>query len=93
MGVGGERYAPAALPPGKRTGTHCVGGWVGPKADLYGCENSRLHRASIPGPSQFIVTVHNTEIVTLFLLSHCSQTRLLRLLHVSASKALNRRSR
>jgi len=28
MGVGGERYAPAALPPGKRAGTRCIGGWV-----------------------------------------------------------------
>jgi hypothetical protein len=32
MGVGGQRHAPAALPPGKRPGTHCIGGWVGPRA-------------------------------------------------------------
>jgi len=32
MGVGGQRDAPAALPPGKRPGTHCIGGWVGPRA-------------------------------------------------------------
>ena len=25
-GVGGQRHAPAALPPGKRPGTHCIGG-------------------------------------------------------------------
>jgi hypothetical protein len=31
--VGGEHHAPAALPPGKRPGTHCIGDWVGPKAD------------------------------------------------------------
>jgi hypothetical protein len=30
-GVGGQRHAPAALPPGKRPGTHCIGGWVGPQ--------------------------------------------------------------
>ena len=30
MGVGGQLHIPAALPPGK-TGTHCVGGWVGPQ--------------------------------------------------------------
>jgi hypothetical protein len=32
MGVGDQRQAPAALPP--------VGGWVGPRADLDGCEKS-----------------------------------------------------
>jgi len=29
-GVSGQRHASAALPPGKRPGTHCTGGWVGP---------------------------------------------------------------
>ena len=28
MGVGGQLHAPAALTPGKRTGTHCTGGCV-----------------------------------------------------------------
>ena len=36
MGVGGQRHAPAALPLGKRPGTHCIGGWVGPRAGLEG---------------------------------------------------------
>ena len=36
-GVGGQRHAPAALPPGKRLGTPCTGGWVGRKAGLGGC--------------------------------------------------------
>ena len=42
MGVGGQRHARAALPSGKRPGTHCIGGWVGPRAgpDRYG--KSRL---------------------------------------------------
>jgi hypothetical protein len=63
-GVGGERHAPAALPR-QRPGTHCVGGWVGPRAGLDGCEKSRptgirspdssarsesLYRLSSPGP-------------------------------------------
>jgi hypothetical protein len=26
LGVGGQHHAPAALPPGKRPGTHCIGG-------------------------------------------------------------------
>jgi hypothetical protein len=35
MGVSGQRHAPAALFPGERTsGTHCTGGWVGPRAGL-----------------------------------------------------------
>jgi hypothetical protein len=25
----------------ERLGTHCIGGWVGPKADLDGCGKSR----------------------------------------------------
>jgi hypothetical protein len=52
MRVGGQLHAPAALPPGKRAGTHCIGGWVGPRAGLDGCEKSRPHRESIPGPSK-----------------------------------------
>jgi hypothetical protein len=35
MGVSGQHHAPAALyPRGKDPGTHCTGGWVGPKAGL-----------------------------------------------------------
>jgi hypothetical protein len=35
MGVSGQRHASAALYPGERTpGTHCTGGWVGPRAGL-----------------------------------------------------------
>ena len=44
MGVGGQLHAPAALPPGKRPGTHCIGGWVGPRAGLDECGKSRPHR-------------------------------------------------
>jgi hypothetical protein len=29
--VGGQRHAPATLPPGERPGTHCVGGVGGPQ--------------------------------------------------------------
>jgi len=29
MVVDGQLYAPAALPPGKKTVTHYLGGWVG----------------------------------------------------------------
>ena len=34
----GQRHAPAALYPRERPGTHCTGGWVGPRAGL-GAEN------------------------------------------------------
>jgi hypothetical protein len=36
MEVGGQRQALAALPPGKRIGTHCIGDWVGPSDGLGG---------------------------------------------------------
>jgi len=36
-----QRHAPAALYHRKRPGTHCTGGWVGPRAGLERCEKSR----------------------------------------------------
>ena len=40
MGVGSQRHAPPAWPLG-RPGTHCIGGWVGPRAGLDGYGKSR----------------------------------------------------
>jgi hypothetical protein len=40
---------PRPLYPWEIPGTHCTGGWVGPKAGLDVCEKSRPHRDSIPG--------------------------------------------
>jgi len=34
--VGGQRHALAALPSGKRLGTHCIGSWVGRMTSLDG---------------------------------------------------------
>jgi hypothetical protein len=34
--VWGQRHAPAALYPRERPGTHCTGGWVGPRTGLDG---------------------------------------------------------
>ena len=34
MDVVGQHHAPAALPPGKRHGTHFIGEWVGPRAGV-----------------------------------------------------------
>ena len=42
---------PRPLYPRERPGTHCTGGWVGPRAGLERCGKSRPHRDSIPGPS------------------------------------------
>jgi hypothetical protein len=50
-GGGWSMPAPAALPPGTRPGTHCTGGWVGPRDGLDGCGKSQPHWDSIPGPS------------------------------------------
>ena len=64
MGVGGQSHASAALPPGKRRYTHCIGGWVGHTAGLDGCGKSRPHRVSIPGPSspnESLYTKSNTD--------------------------------
>jgi len=39
-GVRGQRHVPAALNPRERPGTHCTGGWVGPRAGLGRCGKS-----------------------------------------------------
>ena len=33
-GVSGQQHAPAVLYPREGPGTHCTGGWVGPRAGL-----------------------------------------------------------
>jgi hypothetical protein len=63
--MGGQRHASTALTPGKRPGTHWIGGWVGYTACLDGHGKScppvgsdprtvqppPPRRASVPGPS------------------------------------------
>ena len=48
---GGWSSHPGCLYPWERPGTHCTGGWVGPRVGLDRCRKSRTHRDSIPGPS------------------------------------------
>jgi hypothetical protein len=48
---GWSTVRPGRFTPGKETGTHSIGGWVNRWAGLDGCEKSRHHRDSIPGPS------------------------------------------
>jgi hypothetical protein len=38
----GQHHSPAALPSEKRSGTHCTGGTLGPRACLEGVENLTL---------------------------------------------------
>jgi len=42
--VRGQRHAAAAPYPRERPGTHCTGGWVGPRAGLDWCGKSRPTR-------------------------------------------------
>jgi hypothetical protein len=42
---------PRPLYPRERPSTHSIGGWVGPRAGLDRCRNSRPNQESIPGPS------------------------------------------
>jgi hypothetical protein len=54
------------LYPRDRPGTHCTGGWVGPRAGLDVCEKSRPHRDSIPGPSSPYSVAIPTELPGFF---------------------------
>jgi len=64
-GVGGQRHAPAALPPGKRPGIHYIGNWVAPEPVWTGAKyltpigirfldrpvcSELLYRLRYPGP-------------------------------------------
>jgi hypothetical protein len=44
----GQRHVPTALTSGKRPSTHCIGGWVKPKAGLDGRGKSRPNRIRSP---------------------------------------------
>jgi hypothetical protein len=41
--LGGQRHAVAALPSGKRLGTHCTAGWLGPHS-----RSGRVRKISPP---------------------------------------------
>ena len=49
-GGGWQTPRPDRFTTERSPGTHCTGGWVGPRADTDGCGNSRTQRDSIPGP-------------------------------------------
>jgi hypothetical protein len=45
--VSGQQHAPTALYPRERPGTHCTGGWVGPRASL---DNGKSRLTGIRSP-------------------------------------------
>ena len=52
----GQRHAPAALYPRERPGTHCTGGWVGPRAGLDRCGKYRLPPGFDPRTVQLVAS-------------------------------------
>jgi hypothetical protein len=77
--MGGQLHAPAALPPGKRPGTHCTGGWVGPGPVWTAAEilaptgirsqdrparSESLYRVRYPGPQQVPVQKFKSNTYT-----------------------------
>ena len=63
--MSGQQYAPIALYPRERPGTHCIGGWLGTRAGLDGRKISSppgFH----PGPS----TAHSHSLYQLSYLAH-----------------------
>ena len=62
--VRGQRHAPAALYPRERPGTHCIGGWVGPRAGLDKCGKSRpptgIRSSDRPAPQPVAIPTEPT---------------------------------
>jgi hypothetical protein len=73
MGVGGQRHAPPALPPGKRPGTHCVVGWMSPRTGLDGWGKSRPPPGFDPRTAQ-LVAIRYTDWTIPAHLEETSQT-------------------
>jgi hypothetical protein len=46
------RFTPRPIYPRKRPGTHCTGGWVGPRAGLDVCEKSAAPPTGIISPDR-----------------------------------------
>ena len=71
MEVDGQRHAPAALPPRKRPGTRCTGGWVGTRAGLDGCGKIGPNRGFDPRTFQHVASRYSDcAIVPLSLHTH-----------------------
>ena len=72
-----DNATPRPLYPRERAGTHCIGGWVGPRAGLDRCGNlaatgnrsldrparsQSLYRLSYPGPRYLSLTRTNESV-------------------------------
>jgi hypothetical protein len=60
-GVCGQCHVPASLPPGKRLGTDCTGGRVGPRGCLDGCgspTSTGIQSLNCPDHSESLYQVH-----------------------------------
>jgi hypothetical protein len=81
MGVSGQRHAPATLYPPERTpGTHCTGGWVGPRAGLDTEVRGKLSRlcrgSNLDRPVVEPVARHYTDWATRLTSSICTSKNL-----------------
>ena len=64
---------PAALLPGKTLRTHCIGGWVGPRAGLDGCGKSRPPPPGFdPQTFQHVTSLYNVYVFRPFKTMVCS---------------------
>ena len=70
MGVGWQTPRPGRFTPGERAGTHCIAGWVSPRAGLDGFGKPRPHGDSIPGPSSPYRVAKPTELSRSTFLKH-----------------------
>ena len=63
-GTCGQRHVPAAVPPGKRPGTHCTGIWVGPRASRDGTESFATpgRQPAVSRSTDCAIPVHPCEI-------------------------------
>ena len=75
VGVGGQRHAPAALPPGRRPSTHCTGRWVGPRVGLDGCGNLAPPGFD-PRTVQPVASRYTDHTIPAHILSHLIKTQL-----------------
>jgi hypothetical protein len=66
-----QRHAPAALYPRERPGTHCTGGWVGPRAGLDRCGKSHPSPGFDPRTVQPVAS-HNLYDIYLLLCVQCT---------------------
>ena len=60
-GVGWSSSRPSRLYPRERPGTHCTGGWVGPRAGLDRCGKSRptgIRSLDLPAHSKSLFRLH-----------------------------------